>query len=107
MRSDPVTVPPENDTVAESLGRLGSGSAYDVGQAAADGDALAVGRGLALGVLLGLLLGLGASVTVDVSDGVADSAASGPSDTVDVLQPARSTATTTALQGRQVRTCRR
>src|SRR4051794_29605435 len=38
MRSDPVTLPPEKDTVADSRGRFGSGSAYDVGQPPADGD---------------------------------------------------------------------
>src|SRR5690349_5765164 len=31
--SVPVTVPPENETVADSRGRFGSGSAYDVGHA--------------------------------------------------------------------------
>jgi hypothetical protein len=37
IRSVPVTVPPENDTVADSLGRWGSGWAYDVGQAPGEG----------------------------------------------------------------------
>jgi hypothetical protein len=41
--SVPVTVPPENDTVAETRGRFGSGSAYDVGHALA----AVVGVGLA------------------------------------------------------------
>src|SRR3954452_11868584 len=72
MRSDPVTVPPENDTVADSRGRFGSGNAYDVGHELVAADAVALGRGLALG----LLLGLGASVAVAVSDGDADSAVS-------------------------------
>src|SRR5689334_1592078 len=37
IRSVPVTVPPENDTVAVSRGRCGSGSAYAAGQATAAG----------------------------------------------------------------------
>lgn len=43
IRSVPVTVPPENDTVADSLGRWGSGWAYDVGHA--------LGEGLAAGAV--------------------------------------------------------
>jgi hypothetical protein len=101
IRSEPVTVPPEKDTVADSRGRLGSGKAYVVGhELAAAGDAAAVGRGLALG----LALALGAIVAVAVSDGEADSAVSGPSDvTLDVLHPATSAARTT----HEVRTHRR
>jgi hypothetical protein len=108
IRSEPVTVPPENATVADSRGRFGSGRAYDVGHELADGDAVALGRGLAAGLAPALLLGLDATVAVAVSDGDADSAASGPSDTDDaVLQPARSAARTSTAQDREVRTCRR
>src|SRR3954470_4495558 len=72
MRSDPVTVPPENATIADSRGRFGSGSAYDVGHELVAGDAV----GLAGGLAVGAALGLGAMVAVAVSDGEADSAVS-------------------------------
>jgi hypothetical protein len=93
-------VPPENDTVADSRGRFGSGGVYAAGHAVAAGDG--VGRGLGLGAAEGL--GLVATVAVAVSEGDAESAASGPPEGgVDVLQPATSAAITT----HEVRTHRR
>jgi hypothetical protein len=103
IRSDPVTVAPENATVADSRGRCGSGRAYDVGHELDAGDAAGLGRGLAAG--LTAALGLGAIVAVAVSDGAGDSADNaGPSALgVEVLQPASSA----PMTSHEVRTRRR
>jgi hypothetical protein len=103
IRSEPVTVPPENDTVADSRGRFGSGSAYAEGQELAAAADVAVGRGLGLGLTLGL--GFGATDAAAVSEGDADSAVSAGASVLGdaVLQPATSAATTS----HEVRTDRR
>src|SRR5690348_6292159 len=98
IRSLPVTVPPLNDTVADSLGRFGSGSAY------AEGHEAAAALGLGLGLAAALADGLGLT-GLDSIEAVAVSDADGVSvllriglcvDVVDALQPATSATTTTA-----------
>jgi hypothetical protein len=104
-RSDPVTVPPLNDTVADSRGRFGSGGAY------ADGhEVLATALGLDRGLAAALAAGLGAIDAVVVSDGDGLSVLLRTGlcvDVVEALQPATSATTTAASRSRQVRTCRR
>jgi hypothetical protein len=69
IRSLPVTFPPENDTVADSRGRWGSGGAYDVGQP--------LDEGLAAGALGGtpVVDVVVLSVVVVIRDGAAVGAA--------------------------------
>jgi hypothetical protein len=82
-----VTVPPEKATVADSRGRLGSGCAYDGGQALGDGEA--AGGRVGLGVAAGPVVAVAVSDAVTVSAGLPIDVA------VDVLHAAASAAATT------------
>jgi hypothetical protein len=93
-------VPPEKDTVADSRGRFGSGSAYDVGQGG-DAEEAALGGRLAMGLAVGAGGGVGDVATV--GEGVGDGEGATPAVGVDVLHPAASE----AMTSHEVRTRRR
>jgi hypothetical protein len=93
IRSLPMTVPPENDTVADSRGRWGSGSAYDGGQALAEGDAAGLRDALGLGDAGADVAG--GTVAVAVSDAVTVSAGVPIDVAVDALHAAASATATT------------
>jgi hypothetical protein len=103
MRSDPATVPPENATVADSRGRLGSGSAYAVGHAAAVVEENGDGVGVAdVAVTIGISRVVVLSVVVTTCDGCG--VASAPFGAVE--EPAQAVASAAATT-HQVLTSRR
>ena len=107
IRSVPVTVPPENDTVADSRGRLASGGAYDGGQATAAGGAgetTVAAADAAPATADGEALE-GDDETVDALEGCGEIADDGALD--EPLQAAHSAASCTATTSRGMRTCRR
>jgi hypothetical protein len=106
IRSVPVTVPPEKDTVADSRGRWASGSAYDGGQATAAsgvGETTVAAADAVPATADGEVIE-GAEDTVDVLAGRGELADGGLDEP---LQAAHSAASCTATTSRGMRTCRR